>query len=328
MKKQVYIHLITWGSYLAWVLLSAYYHDAAKFRGWEMLLDYLGRAGAFYAWAILLLPLLLRKKDHRLFFAWLAVTWLSHQVFVFLARELLHPPQPLRAATVLSVSLSFLQYGIPALGYFLIMELWRQKQGQLQQQNEQYRAEVVSLRQQVNPHFLFNTLGALYEQAQQKAPELANGLILLSDQMRYAVLQPGGDGRLPLLQEIQQVQHMLVLYRLRYHDRLQVVFQKDETPAHWRIVPHLLTSLVESAFKHGENTHPDFPVQIRLSVAREKSISFSVQNRIQSKQMEKNYRKELDDLRLRLEANYAQHYTFEVQQLHETFTTILVIQLV
>ena len=111
------------------------------------------------------------------------------------------------------------------------------------------RARIDLLESQLQPHFLFNSLGTITELA-YTAPERAARVVR---QLRSAVggTEPGKSDEVPLIEEIDALAPYLDIQRIRFSDWLQIdVVIAPETRA--ILVPRLiLQPLVENALKHG-----------------------------------------------------------------------------
>lgn len=117
-------------------------------------------------------------------------------------------------------------------------------------EKEQFQAELLALRAQVQPHFLFNSLNALYGLSLKKDPQLPEMIVKLSEVMRY-MLHEVNEEEVPLLEEISYIENYLALQRLRHDLNLDLQFSATGTLDQWRIAPFLLIVFVENAFKHG-----------------------------------------------------------------------------
>jgi signal transduction histidine kinase len=112
------------------------------------------------------------------------------------------------------------------------------------------RAQLQSLKLQMQPHFLFNALNSvttLIDEDPRAAERMVTGL---SELLRLS-LRNAGEQEVPLERELEVVRHYLTIQQVRFHDRLTVDMHVDpETlPA---MVPNLmLQPLVENAIQHG-----------------------------------------------------------------------------
>ena len=82
-------------------------------------------------------------------------------------------------------------------------------------ENDLVQSQNNYLRSQINPHFLFNTLNFIYNDARKKAPMAADAIMNLAEMMRYALKRPEASEMVPLSEEIEQIQHLINLHKLR-----------------------------------------------------------------------------------------------------------------
>lgn len=169
--------------------------------------------------------------------------------------------------------------------------------------NEKSKAELSLLKEQINPHFFFNTLNNLYSLI-KKNPNAAQEYVLkLSDLMRFTIYDSGNENVI-LGEEINYLTNFIDLQTSRYHKEIEVSFVKDVENLNTKIAPLLFIILLENAFKHGvekltENTF----VQVELKENNE-TISFSVVNNFDKNEPSKNRGIGLKNLKERLELVY------------------------
>lgn len=124
----------------------------------------------------------------------------------------------------------------------------RKREAQLLQLSKD--AELAQLRQQLQPHFLFNSLNsinALVIAQPQKAREM---VLQLSDFLR-GTIRKDSKKWIPLEEELNYLKMYLDIERVRFGHRLQVEFQVDESLYSLKIPQLLIQPLVENAIKHG-----------------------------------------------------------------------------
>jgi sensor histidine kinase YesM len=111
-------------------------------------------------------------------------------------------------------------------------------------------AELAQLRQQLQPHFLFNSLNsinALVISQPQKAREM---VLLLSDFLR-GTIRKEVQTWVTLEEEISYLKMYLDIERVRFGHRLKVDFSVDQETEQCKLPPLLIQPLVENAIKHG-----------------------------------------------------------------------------
>ncbi len=106
-----------------------------------------------------------------------------------------------------------------------------------------------NLKQQLNPHFLFNSLTSLSGLIQSNQKLAGNFLDQLSKIYRY-ILKSRDSETVPLNEEIKFTQSYVLLQQTRFKEGLQVNFNLTEEELYSRIAPVTLQNLVENAIKH------------------------------------------------------------------------------
>lgn len=168
-------------------------------------------------------------------------------------------------------------------GSCFIIFLIRQKQ-RMAVENQQLRAENLlgqyeSLKQQLNPHMLFNSLNTLRSLIRDTPSKAQNYIQELSVVLRYTLQGPELQ-QVSLSAEMDFARAYIFLQKMRYEDNLLFEVEVDEELAGRRVVPPMAVQLlIENAIKHNEisNRHP-----LSVSVKTEGEW-LSVTNRIQPK---------------------------------------------
>jgi hypothetical protein len=143
-------------------------------------------------------------------------------------------------------------------------------------QDEKRSAELSSLRLQVNPHFLFNTLNSIYSLALEKSDKTPEAIVKLSELMRYVTSEVGEDF-VPLEKELNYISNYIELQRIRLADTVQIDYVVSGDWTEDRIAPLLLIPFIENAFKFGVNPEMHSKIEVNLSIA-EHQLALSVAN--------------------------------------------------
>jgi signal transduction histidine kinase len=137
--------------------------------------------------------------------------------------------------------------------------------------------ELASLKAQINPHFLFNTLNSISAMATTDAEETRTMLAQLGDLLRYA-MESSKKNFVPLKDELQFVQDYIALESKRLENRLTTNFQIDQSLVSFLVPPMILQPLVENAIKHGiAPAEEGGSVYIRIQKEKE-GITFRISN--------------------------------------------------
>ncbi|MGX7953237.1 sensor histidine kinase [Tsuneonella sp. HG249] len=123
-------------------------------------------------------------------------------------------------------------------------------------------AQVLALRYQINPHFLFNTLNAIAALVRDAPPRAETMVVQLSDFFRRSLaINPMED--VTLAQEVDLQRLYLEIERTRFPDRLRFDVALEEGSAEAKVPALLLQPLVENAVKHGV-ARSEAPISIRI----------------------------------------------------------------
>ena len=115
---------------------------------------------------------------------------------------------------------------------------------------EKMAAELQSLRNQVHPHFLFNTLNNIYALARKKADSTPAAVARLSSLLRFMLYETKKPS-IAITDEIRIMDDYIALQQMRYDRKLTVNFFREVDDGAEQISPLLLLPFVENAFKHG-----------------------------------------------------------------------------
>jgi len=198
----------------------------------------------------------------------------------------------------------------------------RKEQVRIQRlEKEKLVNELKFLKAQINPHFLFNTLNNLYSYVLTESPKAPDMILRLSGILDY-VLYRSQQSTVLLSEEVQTIEHFLMLEKTRYGERLDIQFQTNgdlSVP----ISPLILLSLVENAFKHGASGDIDQPKICIDIFEKNKNIHCHVWNTKSNYQGELNdaYKKGigLSNIRRQLELVYPLQHELSIEDGKEEF---------
>ncbi|MEL7064057.1 MAG: histidine kinase, partial [Bacteroidota bacterium] len=192
---------------------------------------------------------------------------------------------------------------------------------------QKVEAELKYLKNQIQPHFLFNTLNNIYGMILSNDPHAADYVVRLSDLLSY-ILYESDRETIALSKEIEILDSYIELERLRYDRKLDFHYTKTNISGPLSIAPLLLVPFVENAFKHGpaKEEKQSF-MDIQLEVQHE-ILYFSVENSYSSQVVTPKIQSGigLKNIQKRLALLYSDKYTLTITQ-EETFKVALMIDL-
>ncbi len=187
---------------------------------------------------------------------------------------------------------------------------------------ENLKARLQLLKQQLQPHFFFNTLNSLYSLSLQKSDEAPAMILKLSDLMRYLSDHQSTDW-VTLKDEIRFLRDYISIEETRYQDKVKItVAVSVKLQEHIRIPPLVLSTFIENAFKHGVRNNINsavIDVEIRED---EQNVYYKVSN---SKPSARNDATGtgLSNLHARLRIMYGKNYSMNLSDAEEVYTAQL-----
>ena len=275
---QAFFHLLAWVCIFAAPLLFHGYNESfAWSRYLHGSLFPLSLCVLFYVNYLWLVPALIPRKRYTAFVLYnLAVYALLALLREPVARWLLppeagwqfppaHMPPP-RWAFVLRDLLTYVFATGVAVMLRLSMQWRKAEQGRREAELGRAEAELQNLKNQINPHFLLNTLNNIYALTAFDGEKAREAILELSRLLRY-VLYENQAPLVSLTKEAGFLRSYVELMRLRVGKEVDIRVDIDLPPDDRTCVaPLIFISLVENAFKHGISpTEPSF-VHISLSV--------------------------------------------------------------
>lgn len=139
-------------------------------------------------------------------------------------------------------------------------------------------SELLFLKSQINPHFLFNHLNNLYSYAIEQSPKTPSIILELSSVLRY-MLYDCKENFVALRKEIEHLKNFTQLNELQIEDRGKVLFEAEHIPYGYLIAPLILTVFIENAFKHSTASQSeDILIDIRIRVTPSGELDFKCKN--------------------------------------------------
>ncbi len=133
------------------------------------------------------------------------------------------------------------------------------------------------LKNQVNPHFLFNSLNSIRTLVDVDPEEGKRTITNLSKFLRNTLVK-SELSTIPLQDELQIVQDYLSLEKVRFDERLQVQFAIGSETLDYKIPPMVVQTLVENGIKHGISKLKTGGIIIIRSYVEDKQLIISIEN--------------------------------------------------
>jgi len=189
-------------------------------------------------------------------------------------------------------------------------------------EGQKTKAELQTLKSQVNPHFFFNTLNSLYSLALDKSEKAPDMILKLSELMRYVIYETQ-DNQVPLNKQLDFLKSYVYLEQMRADENLKLTFDVKGDCLNTRIDPLLFIAFIENAFKHGCKTKSLNPyIHIEFTVETPEKVEFVIENNTDlnmapSEEQEAGFG--LTNVRKRLELLYPGQHDLTITQTENTY---------
>lgn len=255
-------------------------------------------------------------------------------LYPFIAQLLLFLPinkifgRAIFSANPFDLENAFSVIGIMVLSLPIVLSLqWGKQNNQIiLLEREKSQAELDLLKQQLNPHFFFNTLNNLYALSLQKSDKTPESILQLAELMRYTIYK-GQEKQVSLADELKYLEDYIQLQQIRLKKPLDLQFEVEISDDTQTIAPLMLIVLVENAFKHGiEPAEEASFLNIKLS-CQQKRLYCCCENSFEAKDPGKASGIGLQNLVRRLELLYPSRHHLVISQDNFIFKAELILHL-
>ncbi len=172
--------------------------------------------------------------------------------------------------------------------------------------------ELLYLKKQIHPHFLFNTLNTIYGFALAQSKQTPDIILKLSNLLDYILYQVDKP-MVSLNDEVAHIKEYIDLEKIRFQDTLAIKFKSDKIDKNIQVAPMLLIPFVENAFKHGNIIDGFLSVEIEIILDGDK-LDFMIRNTVLQEDIENGQGGlGLENIRKRLNLNYGPNYNLNIE---------------
>lgn len=159
----------------------------------------------------------------------------------------------------------------------LTYKLIEQDMRRVRTQSRKREEELIRLKSQLHPHFLFNTLNSIYALIDISPDSARDAVHRLSGMLRYVLYEDCQ--RVTLKREIDFIDHYIRLMKLRLPDSMMVNARLDCSACCDAEVPPLIfINVVENAFKHGNTGNPSHTIEISITGSADGTVTCRTAN--------------------------------------------------
>ena len=301
-RLPVLLHLMAWGIILVIPRYLVYIYGGDQDRHFltQIYANTAIYGVLFYLNYLWLIPRFFFRENKLMYFTLvIVVIILLYWVMVFINDHLLFDPErerqmtrildllrkenenarpPLRQFHVYNFIYTAILISGFSLGLALVERYAGNEKKRKELEKEKLNSELAFLKNQISPHFFFNTLNNIYSLIEINTKEAQRAIHQLSKMMRY-LLYDSEHGQTLLMDEIGFMNHYIDLMKLRLSPRMDLQVRLPDNAEDLRIPPLLFIAFLENAFKHGVSYREKAFIEIRMEI-RDSTIFFSCRNRI------------------------------------------------
>lgn len=290
----VLMHLLLWGVIF---ILPYFFMDSDRIFNWKFFLrslpEMLGFMLVFYLNYFVLIDKLLFKGKTQQFILYNILLIVATAFLMYYGRGLiemilpeLKPRRRMRRGGGSKMELLFLLRNSTSLflmtGLSVALKMtvrWFEVDNERKElEKAKSEAELQNLKNQINPHFLLNTLNNIYALIEFDPPKAQQAVVDLSKMLRH-LLYDNNLAYVPLRQEATFMRNYIELMRIRLPENVKLTtsFNYSET-SNTVISPLIFISLIENAFKHGISGNKPSFIAISLNEHSDGKVEFASSN--------------------------------------------------
>ena len=210
-----------------------------------------------------------------------------------------------------------------SLSVALLVEWVNKSKERIMLQKQKTEAELIALKHQINPHFLFNSLSFIYGKVIKSDRETADSVLMLANIMRYALgTSESTDGKVNIMDELEHLKNVIEINQRRHNHGLNIRYEEQIDDQSISILPLVLITLVENAFKHGDLHDPGHPLLIRISTGVNE-LTFYIENKKGRGLKELSNGVGLQNIRQQLKLTYGSRSAFVIKDSEGVFSVTL-----
>ncbi|MFB6456502.1 sensor histidine kinase [Chitinophaga sp. Hz27] len=239
--------------------------------------------------------------------------------------------EPLLSAAPYIYSVFKLQFVVTIPFSVKLFYNWmREQHRSMRMAEEKSQAELIVLRNQFHPHFIFNVLNTLYAKTLVTSPESAEIVSRMSSLLRFSIYEINTRS-VPLDKEIQYLEDYISLQKVRFNQYQQISFHVEGARENKFMEPFILMTFVENCFKHCmPNEHGDSWITISISI-REEWLTARIENSAilghSGHQLHTGGGVGLENVKRRLNLIYGENHILKISQDEDSYFVYLKLKL-
>lgn len=342
--RSIFIHSLIWCFFILASLLQFY--QSPFVLGMDFYVHWITVILLFYINYIYLVPKLLLQKNYLAYFLWLFgiilvfatikdlyfqpeiknIQFARTRPLIMKREGFVHVRRAMPFLPLIMSSFFYLLIVAISITIKTLSEYYKNQKNRLIGETQKKTTELIYLRKQTNPHFLFNSLNSLYSLAYKKSDSLPDAIITLSELMRYMLYETDHEV-VSLEKELKYISNYIELQKLRLNDIENIKINIHGETKDRFIEPLLLIVFVENAFKYGTDYKGSTWVKILIEI-RDYQLDFWIENKIGNHPKdEENSGIGIKNIESRLELLYPNSHELNITTEAEKYKLHLILKL-
>ncbi len=207
-----------------------------------------------------------------------------------------------------------------------LMELNNGRETRLQLETTLKESQLNTLKGQINPHFMFNSLNNIRGLMLEDVDRARNMLTSLSETLRYSLTKSDANA-IALEDELEMIKNYIEISKIQFEDRLLFETNIDNASLNTQIPPMIIQMLVENAIKHGiSNLKEGGKVSLSTNI-KDNHLLIVVANTGILRPSENSTQLGLKNIKQRLELLYGEAATFSLKEIENQVVATIKIPL-
>lgn len=226
-----------------------------------------------------------------------------------------HPSQSLinNIIVIINYCIYFFVWTIFYVAVKGLMELNKSRETRLQLESNLKESQLNTLKGQINPHFMFNSLNNIRGLMLEDVGRARSMLTSLSETLRYTLTKSHVDS-IALEDELDMIKNFIAISKIQFEDRLQFESNIDKESLNTQIPPMIIQMLIENAIKHGiSNLKEGGKVSLSTEL-KETQLFIEVANTGRLRSSENSTQLGLINIKQRLQLLYGEAATFTLKE--------------
>ena len=221
--------------------------------------------------------------------------------------------------------LSLLMTGFDT-GLLTILKWSRSEKEKAELERENVKSQLLSLKNQISPHFFMNTLNNIHSLVDINSEEAKMAIIQFSKMMDYLLFYADNQ-MITLKKEVEFVENYINLMKLRFSEKVKIIINFPSNLPDRNVPPLLLISIIEKVFEHGVSYKERSVIHLDLTAGNDRLLFIMKNSKNEKLKMDDFAGNYLLNVRKRLELLFVKNFSFDIIDTPDFFTINLSIPL-